>query len=153
MPSSIGPALDGLVTLCAAACPAATVSDGWPLDISSETDIVSVGGTVDPDAEGTTLPIQIGGHSIREDFLVPVTVYVWGGDTDQKALRDRAVVYYDAIIGAWQAQMISRSGIWFAADMVHPESVRYSQTDRESLSDGQPWFSEIVITFRFQKNR
>lgn len=145
MASSLGPVIDALLALAAAAVPTAQVSDGFPL-----TDLgglfVGVGGSVEPTTEGQQTPNQIGGGQLREEYDVGVLINATSGDGGQKALRDAVIGAYDAIVDAWRVDRAARTGVWAVCDMCWPTALSLLQTNADTLTDARPWFAELTFS-------
>jgi hypothetical protein len=144
MASSIGPVIDALIALCQTACPTAQVVDGFPLTDEGGL-FIGVGGMVEPPAEGESVPNQIGDYQLREEYEIGVLINYTTGDTDQKMMRDTVITAYDAIVDAWRAQMLSGTGIALACELSWPGAFSITQTNRDSMADGRPWFAELLF--------
>jgi hypothetical protein len=119
--------------------------DGFPLTDEGGL-FIGVGGLVEPDEAGQQMPNQIGGFQLREEYEVTVVVNMTTGDTDQQAMRVVVLNAYDAIITEWRTEMIARTGLAAACELSWPAEFSLTQTNRDTLSDGRPWFAEVHMT-------
>jgi hypothetical protein len=146
MPSSLGDVIDALVTLCRTACPAAQVVDGFPLTDEGGL-FIGVGGLVEPGEGGEQIPNQLGAMQLREEYGVGLVIYFTSGDTNQKMMRDAVIVAYNAIVDAWRLQALNHTGISLACELAWPGAFSLTQTNRNSIGEGIPWFAELAFSF------
>jgi hypothetical protein len=145
MPTSVGPVVDATIVLCQTACPAAQVVDGYPLADEGGL-FIGVGGLIQPDEDGQQMPNQIGGFQLREEYDLSIVINYTTGDTNQKLMRDAVLVAYDAIVTEWRTEMIARTGLAAACELSWPSGFSLAQTNRDTLSEGRPWFAEMFMT-------
>lgn len=104
--STVPAVLDAIVALAAAALPGVLVSDGEPLDPSSD-DIVVIGFNGTPGDAVVTATLtneQMAVGDDREQYEIACLASVWrGGQRDAKAVRDRAYELVQTVANALAA--------------------------------------------------
>ncbi len=74
------------------------ISDGYP-GTEQTPNIIAIGGTTKPVADGDATPVSMGARFIQESFEVDLTLSSFVGGTDEKVARDAAFSLYDIVVG------------------------------------------------------
>lgn len=135
MASTIPAAIDGLVALATAACPAPVmVFDGYPTTDSPQ--MVVIGGDVEPSpADGSVAPEYLGRQLADENYHIGVVITCWTGDVDQKSVRDQAFALYDQIRAALRATPLAGGLIaaYFDPITLHQTTVETAEQGRRAV--------------------